>query len=115
MIGYSIVSRRNGIFFKNLTSRILAFLLNKIEFLKFKIFIVIIQDLPASGFKNLLKVSIICGCIVFSGNGMVFNFLILQFYRFVFIKLAIFSSFFDNFCHFIGLPSLKSQGTSSRV
>ena len=46
------------------------------------------------GLENLLNSLIIGGCIVFSGNGLVFNFLISQFLSICFMKIAIFSSFF---------------------
>ena len=51
----------------------------------------------SQGSENLLTVLIISACIVFTGNGMVFNFLISQFYWFVFIKLSIFLSFLTIF------------------
>ena len=108
-IGYCIVSKCYGMFFKISRPRILAFYKTCKFFFTSNVSIQFLQPNRKSplGFDNKLLE-------MFYGHALVFSFHYPKFLKFWYATCNFFK-FFSFFCHFLGFSSLKSHITSSRV
>ena len=115
-IGYCIVSKCNGMLLKILTSQTLTFFWQNVQFFQFfgPLFFMIhvFPDAKARTHSYNLDNKLLKKIFY---QRKAFIFLHDKFYQFFWIKLAFSTSFFENFCRFLGFSRLKSQETCLTV